>query len=169
MSSNYGINRRSPFDLLGYFDSTKCFMHDLMHFVPEGVLNDCSALLLQYLILDPVIKLNLVDVNRKISTLKSSREFTVSPQIRLNEVLELKKLSFSSSEVMALSMCLQIALADFVSIENPQFCQLSPSVGDHLVITMLFVSRQRLDSSCHQYRNAQSQSRASLSQGRRFR
>ena len=65
MSSNYGINRRSPFDRLGYFDSTKCFMHDLMHVVPEGVLNDCSALLLQYLILDPVIKLNLVDVIAK--------------------------------------------------------------------------------------------------------
>lgn len=121
MSSNYGINRRSPFDRLGYFDSTRCFMHDLMHVVPEGVLNDCSGLLLQNLILDPAIKLNLVEVNRKISTLKSGREFTVPPQIRLNEVLELKKLSFSSSEMMSLSMCLPIVLADYVSIDNPHF------------------------------------------------
>ena len=121
VSINYGINRRSPFDRLGYFDSTKCFMHDLMHVIPEGVLNHCSALLLRHLILDPVIKLSLNDVNRKISTLKSDREFTVSPQIRLNEILELKKLSFSSSEMMSFSMCLPIVLADFVSIDNPYF------------------------------------------------
>jgi hypothetical protein len=50
LSCDCGINRRSVFDRLLYFDLTKCFMHDLMHVATEGVLNNCSALLLKHLV-----------------------------------------------------------------------------------------------------------------------
>lgn len=69
-----------------------------MHVVSEGVLNDARCLLLRHSILDTNIKLNLETVNYDITNLKSDREFTVPPPIHLIEVVELKKLKFSSSE-----------------------------------------------------------------------
>lgn len=121
LSMKYGINQRCPFGRLEYYDTTKCFMHDLMHVVNEGVLNLVIAFLLKSLILDPVIKLDLNIVNYNIANLKSDREFTVPPQIRKNEVLDLAKLSFSSSEIGSLGMCLAIVLAEFVSSTDPKY------------------------------------------------
>jgi hypothetical protein len=139
LSVNYGINRRSAFDRLPYFDSTKCFMQDLMHVAAEGILNNCTGLLLHNLIHDSVIELKLDIVNRNMSLLKSDREFTVPPQIRLNEVLELTKLSFSSSEMMSLAMCLPIVLAEFVSIDNPHY-------ANYLLLLEIIASLQ-----CYQF------------------
>ncbi len=99
-------------------------MHDLMHIVFEGILNLSIALLLKNLMWDPVINLDLDDVNYNIFIMKSDREFTVPPAIRKNEVLELIKLSFSSSELSSLSVCLGIVLGDYVnSDENPYYAQ----------------------------------------------
>lgn len=126
LSSLYGVNGRCPFSILSYFDPTKCFMHDLMHTANEGALNLEISLCLRHLILDPVIKLDLEQVNYKISTLKSDREFTVPPPIILSEIMDpQKKLSFSSSEMSSLAMCLPIVLAEFVSSDtNPYYANL---------------------------------------------
>lgn len=121
LSTKYGVNSKCCFSKLSYFDPTKCFMHDLMHVGYEVSLNLGTALLLNNLIVDPMIKLNLEEVNYKIANLKCDREFTVPPAIRLNEVTELNKLSFSSSEMASVSMCLDLVLGDFVSCENPYF------------------------------------------------
>ncbi len=124
LSKKFGINRKCCFTVLDYFDPTKCFMHDLMHVSFEGILNLGIALLLNNLMLDPTIQLDLDDVNYSISTMKSDREWTVPPPIRKNEVLELSKLSFSSSEMSSLAICLGIVLGDYVnSDENPYFAQ----------------------------------------------
>lgn len=121
LSCQYSVNRRCPFSVLRYFYPTKCFMHDLMHIFYEGILNLVTALLLRVLILDDSIKLNIETVNYNISTLKSGREFTSPPPFRKNEILELKKLSFSSSEMSSAAMCLVIVLGEFVSSENPYY------------------------------------------------
>ncbi len=118
LSSNYGVNGGCSLASLSYFDPTKCFMHDLMHVAYEGVLNDSCCLILRHLILDQNIKLDLETVNCDIANLKSDREFTVPPPIRFIEVTELKKLSFSSSELMCLAMCLPLVLSKFVNCEN---------------------------------------------------
>ena len=121
LSTKYGVNGKSCLSKLDYFDPTKCFMHDLMHVAYEGTLNLDTALLLNNLIVDPKVKLDLEKVNYKIANLKCDREFTVPPAIRLNEVTELNKLSFSSSEMASVSMCLGLVLGDFVSSDNPYF------------------------------------------------
>lgn len=121
ISSGYGINSRCIFSSLGYFDATKCFMHDLMHISNEGILNRGIALLLKYLILHPIIRLDIDLINYKISTLKSHREFTTPPQIRKSEVMDLKKLSFSSAEIGSLEICLALVLGEFVSDEDSHY------------------------------------------------
>lgn len=89
-----------------------------MHIAFEGVLNSGTALLLKNLILDPKIALNLDDVNYSISLLKSNRESTTPPILRKDEILLSTKLSFSSSEMAAVSMCLPMVLSEYVSGEN---------------------------------------------------
>ena len=124
LSSKFGVNRKCCLTALDYFDPTKCFMHDLMHVAHEGILNSGTCLLLNNLILDESIKprFNLDDVNYSILILKSDREFTVPPPIRENEVLELSKLSFSSSEMASVAMCLGVVLGDFVNSDQyPHF------------------------------------------------
>lgn len=59
-------------------------MQYLVHVGPEGILNNDSGLLLNYLIDDPVIELKLDIVNRNLSMLMSDREFTVPPPIKKN-------------------------------------------------------------------------------------
>ena len=59
-----------------------------------------------------------------MSTLKSEREFTVPPPIILSEVMDGKKLSFSSSEMSSLAMCLPLVLGEFVSSDNPYYANL---------------------------------------------
>ncbi|XP_045034735.1 uncharacterized protein LOC123475769 isoform X1 [Daphnia magna] len=119
LSCQYGVNRRCPFSVLRYFYATKCFMHDLMHIFYEGTLNLETALLLRVLIPDD--SYIIATVNYNISTLKSGREFTSPPPFRKSEILDSKKLSFSSSEMSSVAMCLAIVLGEFVSSENPYF------------------------------------------------
>ena len=108
----FDVNRRCCLARLGYFDPTKCFMHDLMRVSNESVLNQGTALLLNNLVSDPEIQLNIDDVNYNISIMKSDREFTSPPPIRLNKVMELSKLSFLSSEMASVAICLGIILGD---------------------------------------------------------
>ena len=120
----FDFNRRCCLARLGYFDPTKCFMHDLMRVSNESVLNQGTALLLNNLVSDPEIQLNIDDVNYNISIMKSDREFTIPPPIRLNKVMELSKLSFLSSEMASVAICLGIILGDFVnSADNPYYAQ----------------------------------------------
>ncbi len=77
--------------------------------------------MLRYLILDQEIHLELDLVNRKISLLKSDREFTTPPTLRKNEILELTKLSFSSSEMSSVSTALALVLGEFVSADDPRY------------------------------------------------
>nr|CAH0100522.1 unnamed protein product [Daphnia galeata] len=112
LSTTYGVNRRCPFTRVGYVDPTKIFSHDLMHVVNEGILNLVVRKLLRHLIV--TIKLDLDVVNRKISTLSCDREFTVPPPIRKKEVMDLTKLSFSSSEMGSVAIALAVVLAEFV-------------------------------------------------------
>jgi hypothetical protein len=121
LSKSFGVNRRCPFTRLGYIDPTKIFMHDLMHVGNEGVLNLEVRLLLCYLILDPEIALDLDLVNRKISLLKCDREYTTPPTLRKNEILELTKLSFSSSEMSSVSIALGLVFGEFVSADDPRY------------------------------------------------
>lgn len=114
----YGVNDGCSLASLSYFDPIKCFRHDLMHVASEGVLNDACCLLLRHSILDTNTKLNLETVNYDITNLKSDREFTVPPPIHLIEVVELKKLLFSSSELICLAACLPLVLSKFVNFEN---------------------------------------------------
>lgn len=90
LSRDYGVNCRCPLSSLRNFDPTKCFMIDLMHVAYEGILNDECCRLLKHLICDPIIKLNIETVNYDISQLKSGREFTVPPPLRLTEIEGLK-------------------------------------------------------------------------------
>ncbi len=119
LSTTYGVNRRCPFTRLGYVDPTKIFSHDLMHVVNEGILNLVVRKLLRHLIV--TIKLDLDVVNRKISTLSCDREFTVPPPIRKKEVMDLTKLSFSSSEMGSVAIALAVVLAEFVSSDDPHY------------------------------------------------
>ncbi|EFX68773.1 hypothetical protein DAPPUDRAFT_114228 [Daphnia pulex] len=119
LSTTYGVNRRCPFTRLGYVDPTKIFSHDLMHVVNEGILNLVVRKLLCHLIV--TIKLDLDVVNRKISTLSFDREFTVPPPIRKKEVMDLTKLSFSSSEMGSVAIALAVVLAKFVLSDDPHY------------------------------------------------
>ena len=78
-------------------------------------------LLLRYLILDQEIHLDLDLVNRKISLLKCDREFITPPTLRKNEILELTKLSFSSSEMSSDSTALALVSGEFVSADDPRY------------------------------------------------
>jgi hypothetical protein len=98
----------------------------------KGILNLGTALLLRVFILDDYIKLNIEKVNYNISTLKSGREFT-SP-FRKNEILELKKLSFSSSEMSSAVMCLAIVLGEFTLL-----CKLPTASRNNDVPSVLFL------------------------------
>lgn len=119
--TRYGVNHRCIFTILEYFDATKCFMHDLMHVSNEGFLNSEISYLLKYLISHLIIRLDLDIGNYKILTLKSSREFTIPPLIRKNEVSEFKKLSFTSLEISSLAMCPALVLGEFVSDDDVHY------------------------------------------------
>lgn len=89
-SRDYGVNCRCPLSSLRYFDPKKCFMIDLMHVAYKCILIDECCRLLKHLICDPNIKLNIDTVNHEIVQLKSGREFTFLPPIRLTEIEGLK-------------------------------------------------------------------------------
>lgn len=120
MSADFGVTGPCPLSILPYFHPVEGFPHDLMHVLYEGVLNQACGQLLRCLISD--FGLDLDEVNRRISLLESGREFTVPPNIREDEVLDNRKLSFSSSEMEALCTVLPLVLGDFVSSQNcPQY------------------------------------------------
>ena len=119
LSRNYEINGPSLFSALDYFDSTEHLPNDIMHLMYEGLLNSGTSLILNILVKNG---LNLDMVNQRISQLKSTRQFTKPPAIRKDEVMELTKLSFSSSEMSALTTVLPIILGEYCSVhENPYY------------------------------------------------
>jgi hypothetical protein len=115
LSRNYGINGPSLFSTLSYFDPTTHLPNDIMHLLFEGLLNSGTGLILNILLRDG---LNLDVVNQRISQLKSTRQYTKPPVIRQDEVIELKKLSFSSSEMSSLATVLPIVLGEYCSVED---------------------------------------------------
>lgn len=119
LSLQYGINRACSLSELSYFDPTTFFVHDLMHLLYEGVINSELCLLLRHLFRSNVIDVN--NVNYFISQLKPSREFTRPPPIRPEEVNDLKKLSYSSSEMSCLSSILPLYIGQYCSVEKNPF------------------------------------------------
>lgn len=116
-STQMGINGPCFLSTLDYFDPTKCFPHDVMHLVYEGILNKECMLLLNYMTIQK--GLDLDRLNDKIASLRGAREFTSPPAIRADEVHEMKgKLSFSSSEMSSLATVLPLFLGDILSSES---------------------------------------------------
>lgn len=117
LTRKYGINGSCIFSRLSYFDATRCFPHDVMHAIHEGVANRGTGLMLRVLIRD--YDLDLDAVNFTISQIESHREFTRPPPIRLDEVMTVgKKLSFSASEMSSLSNILPLVLGQYFSAET---------------------------------------------------
>ncbi len=139
LSTKYGVNRKSCFALIDYFDPTKCFMDDLMHVACEGSLNLGTALLLNNLTSDPDKKLDPDDVNYKISNAIVS----CSPRHTKNEVIELNKLSLSSSEMVSVAICLGLVLGDYVSCDNPHY-------ANYILLLEILASLQ-----CHSFTEEQ--------------
>ena len=110
MSRVFGINKCCSLSKIDYFDATKQFPRDLMHVLYEGVLNSEIMLLLKKLIVD--YELDLEAVNVKIGIMRSTREFTVPPKLRMGEVMDNRKLSSS------LSIILSLILGKYYSIED---------------------------------------------------
>ena len=116
-SVDYGIVGPSPFGELSYFDPTKCFPHDIMHVLFEGIKNTETRLLLnQIIVIDEIVDINTI--NCKLAKFRSGREFTKPPKLRLDEIKNEKKFSFSSSEMLCLSIILPLVLSEYVSSSN---------------------------------------------------
>lgn len=116
-SVEYGIVGPRPFFLLDYFDSTKCFPHDIMHVFFEGLLNSETRLLLVQLINDDIIP-DVDVINSRMELFRSRRGFTKPAKIRLDEIKHGKKLSFSSSKMLCLPLILPLILSEYCSIED---------------------------------------------------
>ncbi len=117
-----GIVRPSAFGSLSYFDLTKCLPHDVMHVFFEGALNlETQLLLHQIVVIDGIIDLDTI--NSKIGNLKlkSDRKFTKPPKLRLDEIEAHKKLSFSSSQMLCISIVLSLVLSEYVSCSENRY------------------------------------------------
>ena len=120
LSREYGINRPCIMSILPYYDATQDLPHDIMHVVDEGVENLELSFLLRKLIQD--YGLNLEEVNFLLSRMKSQREFTLPPPIRLDEVMTPgKKLSFSASEMASLSSVMPLILGEWYSAHENKY------------------------------------------------
>jgi hypothetical protein len=118
LSRNYGINGPALFSALDYFDPTKHLPNDIMHLMYEWLLNSGTSLILNILVKNG---LNLDIVNQRLSQLKSTHQFTKPPAIRKDEVMELTKLSFSSSDMSALTTVLPIILGEYCSVHDNSY------------------------------------------------
>lgn len=121
-SVQYGIVGECVFSDFHYFDPTKCIPHDVMHVFFEGLLNLETRLLLNQLIFIEGI-VDIETLNGKLETFRSQREYTNPPKLRLDEIKNEHKLSFSSSEMQSLTDILPLVLSDFCSCEtNEYYC-----------------------------------------------
>lgn len=134
LSASFGVNGPSPLSALDYFDPVSCFPQDLMHVLYEGVLNRATCFLLHHLITKKDLDLN--QLNNNISSLKNQREFTTPPRIREDEVMNLGKLSFSSSEMECLCVALPLVLG------NTLLCQDSPHYDNFILLLEICASLQ---------------------------
>ncbi len=119
LSKEHGIVRDCCLSLIDYFDPTVQFPHDLMHVFYEGILNLECRLLLKKLVEDDVIEID--EVNRKLKTLKSSRQLTTPPPLITKQILDGSSLSYSSSEMQSLIVLLPLILSEYCSCENNRY------------------------------------------------
>lgn len=121
LSTEYGINEPCVLSSLSYFDPTKHFPHDIMHLIDEGVLNmECCLLLHQIILIDKLCTVN--EINSEMSALKSSREYTKPPPLRIDDLKDFKKLAYSASEMASFASMLPLVLSRFCDSDtNPYF------------------------------------------------